>query len=111
MEKKELPEGWEWKRLGDVAQINSGNGAPQGDEFFIDGKYPFVRTFDVGKEKANSNLVNTRDYINDHAIHKHGLRLFLEKTLLIPKRLRHSIPSQTFLNTFGFSLYVLFTSR
>lgn len=93
MKGKELPEGWEWKKLRDIATVSAGNGAPQGDEYFIDGKFPFVRTFDVGKEKANKNLVIIRDYINDRAVKEHGLQLFPEKTLLIPKS-----GASTFLN-------------
>lgn len=90
---RELPGGWKWKRLGDVATVSSGNGAPQGDDFFVDGKFPFVRTFDVGKEKANNNLVNVRDYLNEHAIEENRMHLFPEKTVLVPKS-----GASTFLN-------------
>jgi type I restriction enzyme S subunit len=93
LRERKLPEGWEWKRLGEITTVSAGNGAPQGDEFFVDGKFPFVRTFDVGKKKANYNLMRVRDYINEQAIKKNRLQLFPAKTLLIPKS-----GASTFLN-------------
>ena len=79
------PRGGEWKRLGDVATVGAGNSAPQGDQYFIDGKYPFVRTQDVGREKATICLVKTKDDINDLAVKDFNLKLWPAKTLLIPK--------------------------
>lgn len=84
-ERRALPEGWGWKRLGDVATIGAGNGAPQGEKYFIDGKYPFVRTQDVGREKGTICLGNTKDEINDLAVKEFNLKLWPAKTLLIPK--------------------------
>lgn len=84
-ERRTLPEGWEWKRLGDVATIGAGNSAPQGDKYFNDGKYPFVRTQDVGREKSAICLVKTKDEINDLAVKDFNLKLWPAKTLLIPK--------------------------
>ena len=93
VDKVMLPKGWEWKRLIDVADIGAGNGAPQGDKYFDDGKYPFVRTQDVGKEKANKCLKDTTDKINELALMESTLTLWNEKTLLIPKS-----GASTFLN-------------
>lgn len=90
---RELPKGWEWKRLGEVAAIGAGNGAPQGDNYFIDGKYPFVRTRDVGREKAISCLTDTTDKVNNLAVKNFNLTLWPEKALLIPKS-----GASTFLN-------------
>lgn len=84
-ERHALPEGWEWKRLGDVATVGAGNSAPQGDQYFTDGKYLFVRTQDVGREKAAICLVKTKDDINDLAVKDFNLKLWPVKTLLIPK--------------------------
>ena len=84
MEKK-LPEGWEWKRLGDVATVGAGNSAPQGEQYFTDGTYPFVRTKDAGREKATICLVNTTDKVNNFAVKECKLKLLPAKTLLVPK--------------------------
>lgn len=84
-ERRAPAEGWEWKRLGDVATVGAGNSAPQGDQYFTDGKYPFVRTQDVGREKAAICLLKTKDDINDLAVKAFNLKLWPAKTLLIPK--------------------------
>jgi len=91
--KKELPRGWEWKRLGEIARVGAGNGAPQGEQYFADGKYSFVRTQDVGRKKATNCLVNTTDKVNDLAVKKFNLKMWAPQTLLIPKS-----GASTFLN-------------
>jgi hypothetical protein len=45
-----LPEGWEWSSLGKVSNVIAGNPAPQGEQFFENGTYPFVRIQDMGRE-------------------------------------------------------------
>ncbi|MHC1599640.1 MAG: restriction endonuclease subunit S [Candidatus Methanospirareceae archaeon] len=90
---KRLPEGWEWKRLGDVATVGAGNSAPQGEQYFTDGAYPFVRTKDAGREKATICLVNTTDKVNNFAVKECKLKLLPAKTLLVPKS-----GASTFLN-------------
>lgn len=93
--RKKLPKGWRWAKLGDrdVAQIGAGNSAPQGNEFFNDGVYPFVRTQDVGREGKTPCLTETTDRLNDHAIQTKTLRLWPESTILVPKS-----GASTFLN-------------
>lgn len=90
-----LPKGWRWAKLGDrdVSKIGAGNSAPQGNEFFDDGIYPFVRTQDVGREGETPCLIETADRLNDHAIQTKNLRLWPESTILIPKS-----GASTFLN-------------
>ncbi len=39
---------WHTKKIGDVCVVGAGNSAPQRKEYFVDGKYPFFRTSDVG---------------------------------------------------------------
>lgn len=96
--RKKLPEGWRWAKLGDpdVAQIGAGNSAPQGNEYFDDGIYPFVRTQDVGREGKTPCLTETADRLNDHAIQTRTLRLWPEFTILVPKS-----GASTFLNHRG----------
>src|SRR3989338_5571677 len=82
---KTLPKGWEIKRLGEVAAVGSGNSAPQGEQYFSPGGYPFVRTVDVGVNGKTANLLITKDKVNDLAIKTYSLKLWPKKTLLIPK--------------------------
>ena len=70
-------------KLGDIANISAGNGAPQDAESFTEGKYPFFRMSDVAKEHLNPNLIHSNDYLNDKGIK--GLRLYKKGTILFPK--------------------------
>ena len=68
MKKWDLPNGWEWKNLKHISTICAGNSAPQDKKYFVNGKYNFVRTSDLGLFGINSNLKESRDKINDLAI-------------------------------------------
>ena len=70
-------------KLGDIADVSAGNGAPQDAEAFTGGKYPFFRMSDVAKEHLNPNLIHSNDYLNDKGIK--GLRLYKKGTILFPK--------------------------
>lgn len=78
-----MKENWKYKKLGEIAEISSGNSAPQGDIFFENGIYPFVRTGDVGKIHFSSNFDTTDDNLNELGIK--GLRLFPKGSILFPK--------------------------
>lgn len=82
---------WKKVKLGDVTVISSGNSAPQGDEFFTNGIFPFCRTSDVGAVHLSTDLTEIKDKLNDTGIK--GLTLFKKGTILIPKS-----GASTFLN-------------
>ncbi|MCK9266357.1 N-6 DNA methylase [bacterium] len=84
---------WQLVELREVAEIASGNSAPQGDKYFQSGIYPFYRTFDVGKVHISDTLNISKDYVNDLAIKEKKLRLFDKNTILFPKS-----GASTFLN-------------
>ena len=77
--------GWTVKHLGDVASVGAGDPAPQGDQYFEGGKYPFVRTQDVGRVGRSRSFCDTKDKVNDKAVREKGLRLWPNGTTLIPK--------------------------
>jgi len=83
-------EKWEEKTLGEVCDIGAGNSAPQDVALFEDGKYPFIRTADVGKIHFGK-IYSSNDLLNDNGIK--GLKLFKKGTILIPKS-----GASTFLN-------------
>jgi len=84
---------WDFVELGDVANISSGDSAPQGEKYFKDGKIPFYRTSDVGKLHISTNLNKSVDYVNDYATKEKKLRLYPKNTILFPKS-----GASTFLN-------------
>lgn len=77
--------------LADVADISSGNSAPQNEELFENGTYPFCRTSDVGQVHLSSDFKEIKDHLNEKGIE--GLRLFKKGTILFPKS-----GASTFLN-------------
>lgn len=81
---------WQTKKLGEVCDISAGNSAPQNKDYFIDGKYPFFRTSDVGAIHLG-DVKSPIDYLNEKGIK--GLKLFKKDTILLPKS-----GASTFLN-------------
>ena len=81
----ELPEGWRWVRLGEVTKIYAGSPAPQGKQYFREGKWPFVRVQDLGRYGQTTCLKETADYVNEYALQKYRLRLAKAGTILFPK--------------------------
>jgi type I restriction enzyme M protein len=77
--------------LGEICEVLAGNPAPQDKELFINGKYPFFRTADVGNVHLSDNLVDAKDYLNEDGVN--GLKLFRRGTILLPKS-----GASTFLN-------------
>lgn len=77
-------EGWNYSLLSSVCEeITSGGAAPQGDKYFINGRYPFVRVVDMGNLQGKKLMTQTRDMINDDGAVK--LRLFPKGTILFTK--------------------------
>ncbi|MDC6466988.1 restriction endonuclease subunit S [Methylophilaceae bacterium] len=76
--------------LSEVAEVGAGNSAPQDKKLFNGGKYPFIRTSDVGKIKVGT-INKTVDKLNENGIKK--LKLFSTGTILFPKS-----GASTFLN-------------
>jgi type I restriction enzyme S subunit len=84
-ERHELPEGWAWARVEQLAEISAGDPAPQGARYFENGSHPFVRVQDMGRLSGKKFVDETHDLINDRAIGQCRLRLFPEGTVLFTK--------------------------
>lgn len=79
-----LPSKWPLVPIGAICQVGTGNGAPQGDEYFAGGTHLFVRMQDVGRCQS-PYITTTVDRLNDVALEKHSLRQWPANSLLIPK--------------------------
>ena len=79
--------------LQTISKIVAGNPAPQGEEYFSSGQFPFVRTSDVGSVHRSDHFVGTVDRVNKKAIDELNLRQFPAGTILFPKS-----GASTFLN-------------
>ncbi len=84
---------WDVVALGEIAEVASGNPAPQGNEYFQGGNFPFIRTADVGAVHLSDNFRGTKDKVNQRAVDEKRLRLFPAGTILFPKS-----GASTFLN-------------
>ncbi len=82
---------WPMVRLSEISEISAGNSAPQDDESFSGGKYPFFRTSDVGAVHLSTNLSKVNDYLSESGTK--GMKLFRKGTILFPKS-----GASTFLN-------------
>lgn len=78
-----LPNGWATTSLENVCAVMAGNPAPQGEEFFENGAFNFVRVQDMGRLGDVTYLRETKDRINKRAIPK--LRLFPKGSVLFTK--------------------------
>ncbi|MDE2937702.1 MAG: N-6 DNA methylase [Chloroflexota bacterium] len=76
-----------------IAKVVSGNPAPQGEKYFSDGQFPFVRTSDVGVAHRSDRFVGSADMVNQMAVDELRLRQFPAGTILFPKS-----GASTFLN-------------
>ncbi len=76
---------WPTKKLGEIARIFSGSSAPQDEKYFKNGKYPFVRVFDLATPRSSVELVETRDYVNDLAITELNLVEAKKGAIVFPK--------------------------
>lgn len=73
-----------WKRLalGDVATVEAGGNAPQGEHFFLDGTLPFVR---VQHFDGQSKYVDRWDNITHEATVQYRLQKYPAGSILMPK--------------------------
>ncbi len=69
--------------LGNFCNVSAGNSAPQGEELYENGTYPFFRVSDVAKQHLTSNLIECADRLNEKGIK--GLTLYKKGTILFPK--------------------------
>ncbi|HHW63635.1 MAG TPA: restriction endonuclease subunit S [Rhodocyclaceae bacterium] len=79
------PQGWREVTLGQVCTLGSGDGAPQGDEWFDEDGEPFVRTSDVSANSGSVYLTDTRDRVPLATAEKLRLRRWPRGSLLFPK--------------------------
>lgn len=81
---------WALKPLDELAYVGAGNPAPQDKKLFEGGRYPFIRTSDVGQIRFGE-IDNAADLVNEQGAAK--LRLVPKGAVLMPKS-----GASTFLN-------------
>jgi hypothetical protein len=76
---------WPMVRLGEVADISAGDGAPQEGEHFAGGTVPFFRTSDVGNVHIAAHLKESRDKLTEKVVKDRKLTVWPAGTILFPK--------------------------
>src|SRR3990172_2437161 len=76
-----IPDDWDIKILGDIADVSSGGSAPQGDKYF-NGENPFVRVQHIDQD---SDSIIRYDLITDEAVKKYKLKKYKSGTIVFPK--------------------------
>ncbi|MEA9570381.1 restriction endonuclease subunit S [Xanthomonas campestris] len=76
-----LPDGWRRTTLGNIGSVKSGStpARSQHDRYFVDGKWPWVKTMDL----TNSEILTTDEVITDAALAESSCRLFPAGTVLV----------------------------
>jgi len=79
-----IPKDWDVKELDSICNIFAGDTAPQGDEYFVNGKYPFVRVQHLNYLEEDKYPI-VYDKINEKAVKDYNLKLFKKGSILLAK--------------------------
>jgi len=82
--KNKLPEGWKEVSINDIALVDSGQGAPQGEKWF-DGDNIFVRAGDLNQLSDGKYVGDYCQKLNNAAIEKYNLKKYPANSVVFPK--------------------------
>src|SRR3990170_4403387 len=71
------------KTLMEVCDIFTGNSAPQGDKYFHDGKFPFIRVKHISD--TFNGYVKKFDLVNQKAVDEKKLKLYPKGSVVFAK--------------------------
>ena len=74
-----LPEGWVWKKLGEVCETTSGGTPNRKDPSYYNGNIPWVKSGELDK----GLITDTEEKITEAAIKNSSAKVFPKGTLLI----------------------------
>jgi type I restriction enzyme S subunit len=77
----EIPKSCKVEKLGEVVNVGTGGSAPQEEEYFEDGSFPFVRV----KHLTEGPCVGDCDLINEQAIRDYKLKRFKMGSVVFPR--------------------------
>lgn len=79
-----LPEGWRLVQVSDIATVSSGQGAPQGDEWYT-GNNIFVKAGDLNNLTDQKYVGDNSNRISNKAIDHYNLKLYPLNAVVFPK--------------------------
>ncbi len=71
--------GWQWLKIGDLAETCSGTTPSRGRSDYYGGKIPWVKT----GELVDAEIYDTEEHITEQAVRETSLRLLPKETLLV----------------------------
>ena len=75
----ELPEGWKWCRLGDVADWGSGGTPSRKNPEYYNGSIPWIKTGELNE----SYIFDSEEKISEEAINHSSAKLFPKETVVL----------------------------
>ncbi|HOD06258.1 MAG TPA: restriction endonuclease subunit S, partial [Anaerolineaceae bacterium] len=83
----QLPEGWVWTTLGQIADAQSGAGFPKSYQGLPSGDYPLAKVSDISEAtKTNGGIINkANNYLSEANAKKIGAKVFPVGTTLFAK--------------------------
>jgi type I restriction enzyme, S subunit len=84
MKTKKLPGGWNEVKIGDICLVDSGQGAPQGENYFR-GTEVFVRAGDLNNLKEGVFVGEHCRKVTNEAIKKYKLKKYKKGSIVFPK--------------------------
>lgn len=79
-----MKEGWKYKKLGEVADISAGQGAPQGDNNYCDDGTPFIKAGNL-EELINGLSEYEVQMVSDDVAKSHHLKKYKKGSVLFAK--------------------------
>ena len=79
-----MKQGWVYKKLGDVAEISAGQGAPQGEQNYCSNGTPFIKAGNL-EDLVNGIDENSVQKVSQEVAQKHKLKLYKAGSVLFAK--------------------------
>jgi len=80
----ELPESWEWVRLGKAVTIRGGSGFPKALQGELSGEYPFFKVSDLSNS-VTTEVMGAENWLNRAIVKEKGYKTFPRGTIVFPK--------------------------
>ena len=80
-----MPDEWKPVRLGDIAEIQSGNGFPLSRQGRRSGQYPFIKVSDMTLNGNEVYIKNANNFVDEKDVEELRATIFLPGTIVFPK--------------------------
>ena len=80
-----MPDEWKPVRLGDIAEIRSGNGFPLSRQGRRSGQYPFIKVSDMTLNGNEIYINNANNFVDEKDVKELKATIFLPGTIVFPK--------------------------